>query len=58
MPSDATITSAPTTSRTLRLGGFVAGVLLSLAAGGLISVAFTGTGLSSGPTPPEQVYFP
>ncbi|MFT6105163.1 MAG: hypothetical protein ACJA1E_001593 [Paracoccaceae bacterium] len=39
-----------------RLGGFAFGVVVMLAVGGLVSVVFTGVGLSMEPPVPSQVY--
>ena len=60
MPTDA---SYPTgtgraAQRAPRIAGFLFGIFLTLAAGGVVSVAISGHGLSSAPTPPEQIYFP
>jgi hypothetical protein len=60
MPTAANIQTgaASTGARTIRIAGFVFGMFVMLAGGGVISVAFSGNGLSSSPTPPEQIYFP
>ena len=60
MPSDASIQPGGRTPppRSTRIGGFLAGVFITLALGMLVSVAFTGNGLSTSKTPPEQIYFP
>lgn len=59
MPTDASYSpSSATSSRATRWGGFAAGIIVTLGLGMLVSVAFSGNGLSSQPTPPEQIYFP
>lgn len=60
MPTDASYSGGAngTSSRANRLGGFAAGILFTLGLGLLVSVAWSGNGLSSQPTPPEQIYFP
>ena len=60
MPSDATANTSGQSgaSRATRLGGFLAGIFITLALGMLVSVAFTGNGLSTSKAPPEQIYFP
>lgn len=60
MPTDASYTTggSATSSRTTRIAGFAAGLVLTLGLGMLVSVAWSGHGLSSAPTPPEQIYFP
>lgn len=60
MPTDASYSTggAATSSRAVRIGGFAAGLFFTLALGMLVSVVWSGHGLSSKPTPPEQIYFP
>ena len=59
MPTDASYQQGPaSSSRATRWGGFAAGIFVTLGLGLLVSVAFTGNGLSTQPAPPEQIYFP
>lgn len=60
MPTDASYSNGgrATSSRAARLGGFAIGIFGTLAIGLLVSVAWTGNGLSTQAPPPEQIYFP
>lgn len=56
MPTDASFPNGPS-KISARLGGFLFGAFVSLAMAGVVWVAYSGSGLSVSPTPPEQIYF-
>ncbi|MBM7066584.1 hypothetical protein [Actibacterium sp. 188UL27-1] len=57
MPFDATEARTDIMTRLgPKLAGFVFGVAVLLAAGGFVSVAFTGVGFGEGTRTPPQVY--